>query len=317
MRVVITGPFDPRVRQQLQDQGHEVTVLPANVGAQELAARLEWAEAYLLGGFEYVTGPMLERAPGLRLLVFMGVQPETFLSPEAQELLEARHAELRLTGGDASQAVAEMALALALAALRHLVPLATQVAERKWPVITGRELAGKTVGILGMGRIGRRLVGLLAGFGCQILYYDTQRWELDRDHQAHLASMDEVLAQSDLVSLHTPLTDHTRGMIGERELRLMKPTAVLVNAARPQLVDPGALRRSLEQGHPAAAAFDGYYLEGQQLERSMDDPYGLLAMSDRFLCTSHQGYNTAEALAAASERAAELVAAHAQAIPAR
>jgi len=304
MRIVITGPFDQRVRESLENDGHEVTHLSANVGRQELADRLEWADAYVLGGFEYLTPQVLEGARDLRLVVFLGVQPETFMDPQAKQLLEQRGVALAATGGDASNAVAELALGLALAAKRHLVTVANDVAERKWPAATGTELAGETVGILGMGRIGRRLAVLLSGFGCPILYFDSRRWEEDQQHHAAQVDLDRLLAQSDVISLHTPLTDETRGMIGERELRAMKPTAVLVNTARPWLVDPVALRKALERGYPAAVAFDGYYLEGGELEQAMGDPYRLLEMRDRFICTSHQGFNTVSAIKRASESAA-------------
>ncbi len=112
--------------------------------------------------------------------------------------------------------------------------------------LLGRDLNGAAVGIVGGGRIGRAVAGRLAGFGCRIAY-------AGRDDRR---ALETLLAESDFVSLHCPLTTQTRGLIGEPELRAMRPTAYLVNTARGPIVDQGALERALREGWIAGAALD-------------------------------------------------------------
>jgi D-3-phosphoglycerate dehydrogenase len=183
------------------------------------------------------------------------------------------------------------------------------VREHEWPGITGGELAGKVIGVYGMGKIGYTVIKRLAGFELsKVLYYDVVRSErAEQDFSAERVDLERAFAESDVVSIHAPLNPATRDSVGEKLLRMMKPTAVLVNTARAAIVQPDALRTALEGEWIRCAAFDGYYIEGPELMALSDDqdPYGLLRLRDRFFVTSHQGFNTQEAVRRASEMAAD------------
>jgi D-3-phosphoglycerate dehydrogenase len=202
-----------------------------------------------------------------------------------------------------------MTCGLILSALRLIPHQTAEVRAFRWPNCTGGELAGKTLGIYGMGKIGYTAAKRLSGFDLgAILYSDVIRSERgEQDLGAQRAGLDALFSCSDALSIHAPLTPQTEGVVGLDLLRRMKRTSVLVNTARAGIVDPSALRKALAEGRPACAAFDGYYTEGIDLTNELEDPYGLLCMGDRFFATSHQGFNTRESLRKASEEAVRKV----------
>ncbi len=162
-----------------------------------------------------------------------------------------------------TETTADFAWALLMAAARRVVE-ADQYARSgqwtawRWGLLWGLDVHGKTLGVVGFGRIGRAVARRALGFGMRVLYSDAQRAtpEAERETRAEFASMDRVLAESDFVSIHTPLLPETRHLIGEAALRAMKRTAILVNAARGPIVDEAALVRALSEGWIAAAGLD-------------------------------------------------------------
>ena len=166
-------------------------------------------------------------------------------------------------GGANSVAVAEHTIMLILAALKKLAWQHNNVVAGKWRVgdfaeTRLYELAGKRVGIVGLGNIGKRVVRRLAGFDCQVVYNDIIRLAEHEEDALGVkyVLLDELLKTSDVVSLHVPLTDKTKDMISERELGLMKPTAVLVNTCRGPVVDEMALHKALITKRIAGAGLD-------------------------------------------------------------
>lgn len=150
-----------------------------------------------------------------------------------------------------SQTVAEHVLLLMLALLRDLRSLDGAMRQGEWPMLTGaNDLAGKVVGIVGMGRIGRALAARLVPFETRTIYTDPAGLPEDEERRLGLArvELDELLTRSDLVSLHPPLTERTRGMIAAREFGRMKDGAILINTARAELVDSAALRDAVTSG---------------------------------------------------------------------
>jgi phosphoglycerate dehydrogenase-like enzyme len=158
--------------------------------------------------------------------------------------------------------VAEHTVLLILALFRHLLALDAAVRQGEWPVwsMRGRsiELAGKRVALIGFGRIGREVARRVRAFDTTIAYHDAVRAPaaVEAEFGATYVSQDDLLREADVVSLHAPLTAETRGMIGERELRLMQPHAVLINTARGALIDEPALLRALAEGWIAGAGLD-------------------------------------------------------------
>src|SRR5437773_1239242 len=131
----------------------------------------------------------------------------------------------------------------------------------KWEATWGTDVFGKTLGILGCGRIGQAMARRATGFNMRLLAYDI-RSELKNDEERiWYVSLDELLAESDFLSLHAPLTPDNRGLIGEAQLRRMKPTAYLINTARGALIDEAALARALREGWIGGAALDAFTVE--------------------------------------------------------
>jgi phosphoglycerate dehydrogenase-like enzyme len=177
----------------------------------------------------------------------------------------ARRAKVPVSnnGGANSVAVAEHTIMLILAALKKLAWQHNNVVAGKWRVgdfaeTRLYELSGKRVGIIGLGNIGKRVVRRLAGFDCQVVYNDIIRLAEHEEDALGVkyVLLDELLKTSDVVSLHVPLTDKTKDMISERELGLMKPTAVLVNTCRGPVVDEMALHKALITKRIAGAGLD-------------------------------------------------------------
>jgi phosphoglycerate dehydrogenase-like enzyme len=163
--------------------------------------------------------------------------------------------------------VAEHTLLLILATLRHLPTADAAVRRGEWPVWTMRsrsfELAGKTVGLIGFGRIGREVARRVRAFDATVIYHDPvpAPTAVETEVGAACAPLGEILRRADIVSLHAPLTTESRTMIGERELRLMQPHAIVVNTARGALIDEPALVRALQEGWIAGAGLDVFAQE--------------------------------------------------------
>jgi glyoxylate reductase len=172
-----------------------------------------------------------------------------------------------------TEAVAELTWALILAAARRIVEADHYVRSGEWwrdgtgwhpELMLGVELKGKTIGIIGFGRIGRAVARIAAkGFGMKVLYYSRHRAseDVERELNARYVDLDTLLRESDVVTIHVPLTRETYHMIGERELKLMKPSAILVNTARGAVVDTEALLKALRERWIAAAALDVFEQE--------------------------------------------------------
>lgn len=158
-------------------------------------------------------------------------------------------------------AAAEHTFALALSLMRNIAVADRSVRAAEWSrgKLMGRELRGKTLGLIGIGRIGSLVARRAAGFEMQIIAHDPFATEaLARAMGARLVELDELLRTADVISLHTPLTERTRGLIGTETLKLMKPTAVVINCSRGEVIDPVALASALEAGTIAGAALDVY-----------------------------------------------------------
>ncbi len=192
----------------------------------------------------------------------------------------------------ATTATAELALGLALALLREIPRADRRLRSLAWGLeAPGRELRGQTVGIVGTGRIGCEAARLFRAFGCEVLGWSRSPSARFAELGGQgCATLDELLAASDLVSLHLPLTRETRGILGARELALLRPGARLVNVARGALVDAGALHAALRAGRIAGAALDVFEAE----------PFAgvpPLHELDNVVLAPHLGFRTSEALA--------------------
>jgi phosphoglycerate dehydrogenase-like enzyme len=232
-------------------------LLVSNREREELLSLMPEAD-FLLVATARVDEELLRAAPRLRLVQHQGVGYDNI------DVDACRRAAIpvALTPEGTTTGVAEHTLLLILALFRHLLALDAAVRRGDWPVWSMRsrsvELAGKSVGLIGFGRIGREVARRARAFDTTIVYHDAVRAPaaVETELGASFVARDDLLRQADVVSLHAPLTAETRGLIGERELRLMQPHAVLINTARGALVDEPALVRALDEGWIAGAGLD-------------------------------------------------------------
>ena len=201
--------------------------------------------------------------------------------------LNLRHCGVANVPGYSTEAVAEHTFALMLAVIRR-IPAADaavrhgQFATREGDSSFGFDLAGKTLGIVGLGRIGTRVAEIARGFGMKVLAWDRGTKIVDGVTQV---ALEQLLAQSDIVSLHLPLASDTENFLSAARLRLMKPTAVLINTARGKLVDEHALYEALRSGVIAGAGLD--------VLSEMDTSNPLLTLPN-VVFSPHSAYNTRE-----------------------
>lgn len=190
----------------------------------------------------------------------------------------------------ATDSVAELTVALAISLLRRIPQEDRGLRDRGWvPAAPGTELKGKTVGILGTGRIGLRVAEIFGVLGCRLIAWSKSEKPELRGLGGEYLSLDDVLARSDVLCVHLPLNDETRGLIGARELSKMKASSYLVNVSRGGIVDERALVRALGDGGIRAAAMDVFEQEGAGAE----NPF---AGSPDTILMPHVAYRTTEAL---------------------
>jgi D-3-phosphoglycerate dehydrogenase / 2-oxoglutarate reductase len=194
------------------------------------------------------------------------------------------------------RATAELTLAISLALLRRIPETVASVQAGKWDrdAFRGRELFGKTVGIVGVGRLGSLAAGLFKAFGCDVLGYDP-RPDFPDAVARRVSSLDELLGASDIVSIHVDYNSSTKGLIGAHELARMRPGAFLVNTARGGVLDEQALLQALKSGRLGGAALD---VLDSEPDVSPDNPLiAFTRQSPRLLIVPHIGGNTAESFA--------------------
>jgi phosphoglycerate dehydrogenase-like enzyme len=234
---------------------------------------------------ERIDEPILARLPELKGISKVGVGID-MLDLEAME----RHGvQLAWSRGTNARSVSELALAFMLALLRHLPSVTRLVREGEWRQVQGRTLSGQTVGIVGFGHVGRDLAALLGAFSCRVLAYDIAPLE-DLPPHVEEASLESLLEASEIVSLHTTLSDDTRNLLDSNRIGSMREGALLINTSRGGLVDEQALFEALVAGHLGGAALDVF-----SVEPPLESP--LLGL-DQVIATPHVGGSTAEAVLA-------------------
>ncbi|AHY47510.1 Lactate dehydrogenase and related dehydrogenase [Rubrobacter radiotolerans] len=246
-------------------EGYDVAVLGEGVpGREELLEAASGAAAILSTLTETVDAELLDAAgSGLKVVANLAVGYDNVDVEAATE----RGVVVTNTPGVLDETTADTAFMLLLAAARRLGEGERLVRSGEWEAwgpkqLTGPDVYGKRLGIVGFGRIGQAVARRARGFGMSVLYHARSRKpEAERELDARRMSLDDLLRESDFVSLHTPLTSETEGLIGAREFGLMKREAVLVNTARGPVVDEAALAEALASGEIFAAGLDVYERE--------------------------------------------------------
>lgn len=293
-KVVFTGnTFSDGKIKELAKEGLEIIPKPLDLTEDQVIEALQGAEGYICGGEEIATKKVLQAAKELKIFAFLGAGYERYVDVEAAKELGI---VITNTPEANSLTVAEHSVALIMDAIKGITWLNNDTKKRKWQKRQTWNLSGKTIGIIGMGAIGSRVARILHnGFGAQVLYVSRNaKPEIEKELSAKKVELQELLRKSDVVSIHTSYNNDTIGLIGEKELSLMKSEAVLVNAARAEVVDGHALYKALSNDVIASAAYDVYYKEPVP---EKEDEYKLLSLPDKkFIITPHTGYSSAEAL---------------------
>ena len=234
---------------------------------------------------ETIDEQTLARLPELQVISKYGVG----LDMIDMKAMRSHGKRLGWTGGVNRRSVSELVIAFSIAMLRYVPAAHREVLSGTWRQHIGGNLTGRTVGIIGCGYIGKDLVTLLQPFHCPILVNDIRDYsDFYKASGVKPVAIETLLSQADIVTLHVPLDDSTRGMLDDQRLSMLKPTAILINTARGGLVDELALKRMLKEKRLASAAFDVFAVEPFQDKELVSLP--------NFLVTPHIGGSAHEAI---------------------
>ncbi len=303
MKILVTDRYPTEVCERLRLELGADVVRAASL--QPTAEELAGAEILMIRSRTRVDAKLLGRATDLKFVV----TATSGFDHVDLKACEERHVAVSYTPNANAQSAAELTLLLLLGVLRKLPAVmksqrSAVESSTRWKdaLSAGHELQGKTVGIIGFGRVGRRFAHLLAGFSCRILAYDPYvDAETMRAANVEKCSLTEILRSSEVLSLHVPLTKETFKMMGGQNLSLLGSDSVLINASRGPVVNEQALVEALSTGQLAGAGLDVF--ENEPL--SADSKLRVL---ENLLWTPHIGALTVEATANASGEAFEKVA---------
>ncbi|MBI3889918.1 MAG: phosphoglycerate dehydrogenase, partial [Candidatus Wallbacteria bacterium] len=286
-RVLVTEPLSAVGLEELRAH-FEVDYRP-ECTEEELGEALASAQALIVRSKTRVTGDRIRAARSLRVIGRAGVGYDNIDLEAATE-----RGILVMNVPDANtMAATEHTFALILAMMRRIPQAVQSMREGKWTrsQLVGNELYEKTLGIVGFGRIGKEIAHRAQAFGMEVLVFDPYVTQEKADAlRVGLAGLDTLLERSDAITLHVPLTENTRKMIGREQLARMKPTAYLVNCARGGIIDDEALLDALREKKIAGAALDVYSKEPPDFSTPL-----LSAQLPNLICTPHLGASTEEA----------------------
>jgi D-3-phosphoglycerate dehydrogenase / 2-oxoglutarate reductase len=255
----------------------------------------------LLAGYDiclddhsYLPTEAMAECPGLKHVVFLGTGASSYMDVAALDKLGITVHTIK---GYGDVAVAEHTMALIFASCRELARMDRAVRAGSWEPPESMQLKDKTLGLIGLGGIGREVARIARGIGMEVIGWNrTPRAEAD----VTLVELDELLGRADVISLHLALTDETRGLLDARRLARTKPGVILVNTARGALVDEQALIEALRNGHIRHAGLDVFHVEPLA-------PSHPLARMENVTVTSHAAFRTLEASETLMRRAIDIV----------
>lgn len=293
MRIVMLEPLGiaeeavMKLAQPLIEKGHEFAFCGSKIQSEkEAAAKAADADILIISNSP-LSAKVINAAEKLKMIsvAFTGVDHVDSAACIEKGVLVAN------AQGYCTSAVAELAIGLILSTLRNIVPCNEGTRQGKTKDgLVGNELYGKTVGIIGTGAIGARVGELVKVFGCKLLGYDKYESEYARNIGIKYVELEELLSKSDIVTIHAPLTDETRLLINKERLSLMKPTSILINAARGPIVDSKALADALNEGRIAGAGIDVF-----EAEPPVETTHPLFNAKNTIV-TPHIGFATKESI---------------------
>lgn len=270
---------------KLIDMGHEFTYYDTKTTqVEELKKRSEGQDIVMIANNPYPS-EVMQANDALKMIsvAFTGVDHIGKVAGKDVMICNA--------AGYSNQTVAELSIGMAIAALRNLVEADRRVRNGLTSAgIGGREIAGKTVGIVGLGKIGLTTAKLFMAFGAKVIAYNRSESKEAKQLGIVYKSLEEVLSESDIISLHMPLNDATRGFISADMIALMKPDAIFINCARGPIVDNAALAKALDEDKLGYACIDVF-----DMEPPIPEDYPLLKCKNTFLAP-HQGFISEESM---------------------
>ncbi len=280
IRVLITDPIAEEGVEILKNNGFEVTISPETKG-EKLIEGVRGYDVLIVRSATRVTKDVIQSADRLKVIGRAGVGLDNIDLDAAR----AKGITVLNTPGATAISVAELTIGLILACLRGIAFQDRSIRSGKWAKkIKGFELFGKTVGIIGLGRIGTEVAKRLIPFGAKVVAYDPY---VQESEYAEIVTLENLLRRSDIITLHLPLLDDTKLFINSERIGAMKDGVILINAARGGIVDEDALVEGLETGKIRAAGLDVYETE------PLPDDHPLLKF-EQVVLTSHIGAQTIE-----------------------
>lgn len=268
----------------LKNHGFEIELLPQEQKTDEesVLQKITDIDAWIVG-FEKISSRLILAPPGLKIITRHGSGVDNI------DIQAASSKKIFVTNapGANSEAVADLTFGLILSLARK-IPIANETIKKgEWKRIDGVEVGGKCLGIVGMGHIGKAVTRRARGFGMRILAFDiTRDSDFAKQFNVEYVSLEELLLQSDYVTIHIPLSSETRGIIGYKQLNMIKKTAYLVNTSRGDVIDEKALYDCLKENRIAGAALDVF---------SVEPPYGNPLLNlENVVATPHIGADTIE-----------------------
>jgi len=299
MKILVTPtsflkPENAAAKEQIEQFADEVVYSKTGKPLQpdELIEALQGADGYI-AGLDYITAEVIAQAPpSLKVISRYGAGVDRVDIPACT----ARGIKVANTPGTNSVAVAELAFALMLNVARNIPELHEAVLRGEWPRGDGIELCGKTLGIVGLGAVGKNLATRAAAFEMKVCAYDPYFDGIFAErHGVARKTLDDLLCESDFISLHLPLTDETRYLIDAKRIAAMKNGAVLINTSRGGLIDEAAAAQAVKAGKLKGLGLDTF-----EQEPLVDSP---LKGLPRVIFTPHTGAHTAEAVRGMGELA--------------
>ena len=293
MRVLVADPLADEAIQELKGVGLEVEDL-SGLPKEELANKVTDFDIMTVRSATKVRSDMIDKMQNMKLIVRGGVGLDNI----DVEYAKSKGIEVKNTPAASSASVAELVLAHMFALSRHIVRGTRGISEGQWEKkkLKGVELAGKTLGIIGLGRIGQELGKRALALGMNVIGYDPYVKDIERVESVEL---DKLIREADYISVHTPLTDETRHFIGDNEFEKMKDGVVLVNCARGGVLDEDALLRALKNGKVRGAGLDVFEQEPPSRSELLKLP--------NVTFTPHIGASTKEAQARIGKEVVDII----------
>lgn len=299
MKILICDKISEKGVEKLKNAGFTVDV-KTGMKPEELIGVISSYHAVVVRSATKITKDVIEAAKELKLIVRGGVGLDNVDAESAKK----KNIKVCNTPGASTESVAELTVGLLLAICRKIPQADLSMKNGKWEkkIFEGIELYKKTLGLIGIGRIGKRVAEIAQkAFEMKILAYDpyVDSQQLEKEN-IKLVSLDELLSQSDFISLHLPKTQETKGLIGENAFSKMKKGVIIVNCARGGVVDEVSLLKAIENGTVAFAALDVF-------EKEPLPPDSPLLKCEKLILTPHLGASTVEGQARVSDEVADII----------